>query len=286
MIAKIRTPPKPDRPLLMTTISLQKNETRPPQPAGTRPLVFHYHLFKNAGTSVDRMLDWNFGRAWTLQEFPFRRHANRIAVAEFVRIHPELRAISSHTALLPTPEVSGVQVIPVIFLRHPIDRLRSAYEFERRQVADTAGALLAKRCDLAEYLRELLRLPRARQARNFQTLRLSYNSPGAGSERERAIRTIAELPFVGVVEQFEQSIGNLEKIVRPYFRGFTTFNIRSNATQVCREKTLSERIRKLETAVGAALFDELCDANADDLFIHGLAVKSLSEPDMHANGTL
>ena len=34
-----------------------------------RKIVFHYHLFKNAGTSVDEMLKASFGPAWVTREF-------------------------------------------------------------------------------------------------------------------------------------------------------------------------------------------------------------------------
>ena len=35
-------------------------------------------------------------------------------------------AISSHTLMMPAPRIAGVEILPIIFLRHPLDRLKSA----------------------------------------------------------------------------------------------------------------------------------------------------------------
>jgi hypothetical protein len=231
-------------------------------------LIFHYHLFKNAGTSVDEMLRRNFGTNWVAHEFPGPRHENRAAVHKFVSANPHLQAISSHTAFLPVPQIEGMEIFPVIFIRHPIDRLRSAYEFERRQNANTAGARLAKTRDFAGYLRELLENPRHRQIRNFQTLRLSHNEPTrTGSEVQRAILALQKLPFVGLVERFEEAINELQKRLRPFFPHFRAQTVHKNATHA-RQRVLEVRLAEVKTAMGNDLFEKICAANADDLAIY------------------
>ena len=41
-----------------------------------RPIIIHYHLFKNAGTSLDRTLRQNFGVTWaTIEHEPTMRPA-------------------------------------------------------------------------------------------------------------------------------------------------------------------------------------------------------------------
>ena len=237
-------------------------------PAG-RTILLHYHLFKNAGTSVDEMLRRNFGARWTVREFHVPPRANAAAVAEFVRrAHPQFDAISSHTALLPVPKVEGVVVFPIVFVRHPIDRLRSAYEFERRQDASTPGARLAKKCDFEGYVRELLRNKHHRQARNFQTFRLSHNGPHrSGSELERALRAIRELPFVGLVEAYEASMERLQRTLQPEFSTFRAEAMHRNTTRSQKEP-LSERLASIEANIGKELYQELCASNRDDLTLH------------------
>jgi hypothetical protein len=116
--------------------SRTKNKSEPnPKDAEPAPLLFHYHLFKNAGTSVDEILSRNFGRHWVEQEFndvPTPGSASQL-VHEFLAERPGIKAVSSHTARLPAPELAERVTLPIIFVRHPIDRLKSAYNFEREQ---------------------------------------------------------------------------------------------------------------------------------------------------------
>ena len=112
---------------------------------GTRKVLIHYHLFKNAGTSVDAILRRNFGHRWVNTEFPPRAQADhQEAVRRLILDNPNLAAVSSHTLMLPVPEIEGVEVFPILFVRHPLDRLKSAYEFERQQTTATVGSELAK----------------------------------------------------------------------------------------------------------------------------------------------
>ena len=113
-------------------------------PAPLRKIILHYHLFKNAGTSVDQVLQQNFGSRWVTREFQHRGNpaVHRKEVAEWIVAHPDACAFSSHTLELPPPQIDGVEILPVIFIRHPIDRIVSAYSFERRQGGDGFGSVV------------------------------------------------------------------------------------------------------------------------------------------------
>jgi len=235
-------------------------------PAADRMLVLHYHLFKNAGTSIDEMLKHNFGELWGEHEFDTPPHeSNAAEVAAYLREHPQLCAFSSHTATLPTPQVDGLRIFPIIFLRHPIDRLKSAYLFERMQEADTFGALLAKATDFAGYVRELIDHPGNRAGRNFQAFRLALNeSPETGSEYERSLRALDSLPFVGLVEAYEPSVERLQLALKPFYPDFTPVIVQTNATRSA-TYLLEERLAEIEEELGPDLFEMVCDANADDI---------------------
>lgn len=243
---------------------------KPVRAAEQRTVVLHYHLFKNAGTSVDAMLRQNFAEGWAQQEFPVTggravRRSNAPAVAGYIEANPHLRAISSHTALLPVPAVEGVDVFPVIFIRHPIDRLASAYRFERRQKADTFGARLARETDFAGYVRALLDRPGNGVARDFQVMRLAYGSPGAaGSDLDRALLTMDRLPFIGLVEAFEKSLAELERLLAPIHPGFRAVAYTKNVSRDA-EGSLAGRLDAIETELGPELHARLMEANAADL---------------------
>ena len=70
-----------------------------------RGVIIHYHLFKNAGTSVDAILRRNFGEGWASREYPPRSDGE--AAREFLASNPHIAALSSHTLLLPPPEIPG-----------------------------------------------------------------------------------------------------------------------------------------------------------------------------------
>jgi hypothetical protein len=233
-----------------------------------RTIIFHYHLFKNAGTSVDELLRRNFSARWTTQEFGGSRHDNAAAAAAFIRNNPHLKAISSHTALLPLPRIEGVEIIPIIFIRHPIDRLRSAYEFERKQKSASRGARLAKTHDFASYLTALLQPARSRQVRNFQTYRLSMGSPGTGNYRARALDTINTLPFVGLVDAFGESIERLTPLLKDHFPDFTPSIPHINAHSPASQLSLAGRLAAINAVVGDAFYEDISRRNADDLHIH------------------
>jgi hypothetical protein len=232
-----------------------------------RILIFHYHLFKNAGSSIDVMLRHNFGERWAQQEFSGPMQKKALAVAEFVANRPDLAALSSHTAYLPAPRVEGLEVFPILFIRHPIDRLRSAYEFERLQSSEMLTAKLAKSHDFGGYFHELLKVKGHRHVVNSQTWRLAHNTPAKeGTELERAIRALDELPFVGLVEAFEDSVCLLETKLRRHFPHFHALVSRTNA--MSGSSRLNERLALFRDSLGGELYDEVCAVNSDDLKIH------------------
>jgi hypothetical protein len=68
-------------------------------------IIVHYHIFKNAGSTVDAILRNNFGEACGKYE------GNELAAVvkpeqllKYVLENPHLKVISSHNARLPAPE--------------------------------------------------------------------------------------------------------------------------------------------------------------------------------------
>ncbi|RMF37241.1 MAG: hypothetical protein D6754_09885, partial [Alphaproteobacteria bacterium] len=154
----------------------------------TRTVILHYHLFKNAGTSLDEVLKRNFADRWVTREFDgLPASDNHRAVACWLAGSPEAVAFSSHTAMGPVPRLPGTRIHAIMFLRDPLDRIRSAYAFERTQDYDSPGTRIARRTDFAGYVRERLDAPRERFCRNFHCHRLAaFCRDPQLSEPERA----------------------------------------------------------------------------------------------------
>lgn len=221
-----------------------------------RTVILHYHLFKNAGTSVDRILKANFPGRWETAEFPGRGRNNTGLVTEWILSKPEAVAFSSHTMLGPVPRIDGVRVISVLMLRDPIQRICSAYRFERRQNADNFGAVLARETGFESYVRIRLSLPHDRQCRNFQTSRVATLAPGPEPEIERAIKALPQFSVVGFVDAFDKAMDALKHQLASEFPGFRANAVRANVSGSAGEP---------EPSVPAGIAALLQEVNQDDL---------------------
>ena len=239
-------------------------------PDHSRFVILHYHLFKNAGTSVDSVLKRNFGALWRDIEFlPPGQEDHAQAIHRFIAQYKDLVAVSSHTLFCPPPVLADTEVLPVIFVRQPLKRLRSAYDFERKQAADTTGAKLAKETDFAGYLRTRLTATGDRSCRNFQTYRLGRLLPDDGCpERDRAFAALDQLPFVGLVEDFRQSMRKLKELVQPHVPSFQDFEAWENTTSGQKHGDASARPPSLQEELGDETYAMVMDANRDDIALY------------------
>lgn len=243
-----------------------------------RSAILHYHLFKNAGSSLDALFREAFPDAWVTAEFPEDPATNRASLADWIRTQSQAVCFSSHTALLPPPRLAEVTLTPVIFLRHPLDRIASAYSFEAQQLDDGFGATLARNTTLRGYIKVRLSMESDRQCRNFQTDRLAgFLGDDEGTERERALRAVEELPFVGVVEKFDRSLRKLERVLDK--RGFSGIRLRSARRNVSRGRadSLGARLERMAHELGDEVFEELARANSDDLAVYRAALARIEE---------
>lgn len=224
-----------------------------------RTVVLHYHLFKNAGSSVDQILRKNFGDRWVTAEFPVKGGNNSAAVQKWIEETPDAVAFSTHTALGPIPDIPGTRIISVLFMRDPVARIRSAYRFERQQQSDSWGAQLAKAEDFDGYVMARLARKGDRQCRNFHASRLGSMAPGPGSEVDRAIRALELVSVIGFVERFDASMARLSALLTPVFEDFAWSSTRVNVTG-----SESERVDKTGAAKEAGIDQYLRGINEDD----------------------
>lgn len=235
-----------------------------------RKIILHYHLFKNAGTSLDATFKENFkGDEWVTKEFPAQPAKNREEVAQWILDNPQAKCFSSHTAFLPPPKLDGIKVLPVIFMRHPIDRIASAYEFERKQGGNSFGAVLARNTDLKGYIETRLSIPSDRQCRNFHMHRFAMMyGEKVGDEFERAKKAVETLPFVGVVENYKESLERLEKWLHK--EGFKEISLTLKEKNVSRtlSKPLKEKLKEVSSKLGEEIYSIFVDANKEDIYLY------------------
>lgn len=232
-----------------------------------RTIILHYHLFKNAGTSLDQVLKDNFGEGWVTREFPNanRPEGNTPQVEAWIRDTPDAVVFSSHTMMGPLPQIEGVRVVSIMLLRDPIERIKSAYRFEHTQAIETFGAVLARHTDLEGYVKVRLSLPHDRQCRNFQTQRLATLIPGPAPELERARTALGQLSVVGLVSDFSGTLERLATAIADPFPQFSWKEVHSN------------RSRKDGTEAQDALDALLAEVNAEDLELLAESIQRYAE---------
>lgn len=253
-------------------ILLDPNEDVPvpdflPIPDERRPLVVHIHLFKNAGTSVDGVLKKNFGDAWLEHEFPTTlSYTNSDLVKRYAAMRPHVQALSTHTGnwLLDDSDLL-FDVIPIVFVRNPILRVKSAFAFEKNQHADTEGARLARQTDLAGYVRARLENENDFAFNNFQSRRLSlFFNRLIGNEEINGLRAVEKLPFVGLVEEFDLSMKKYSDLIREKFPHFEEFSLKANVSNTS-NLTTEQMLQAIRDEIGDELYGALESANQADL---------------------
>lgn len=254
---------------------------RQPGRGPNRNIIVHYHIFKNAGSTLDSMLEHQFAKGWVnFDRTAAATYITPAELAEYILAHPKLSAVSSHQAVFPVPEIPGVNVIPAVFIRHPLDRVRSVYEFERRQGQTSGpvskGADHASRLPLREYLRWRLDMTLNGVVHNFQTVRLihspRYNKhPIKDADFDLAWSRLLALPFFGLVEHFDSSIVLFSKLLARNGISFATDFVAHN--QSAREGSLQDRLDRMRHDVGDAMWEELLARNQRDLHLYERAAR-------------
>lgn len=243
-----------------------------------RKVLIHYHIFKNAGSSVDAMRTSSFGLDHI--HFESQTYANilsREALAGFLHQNTHIRAVSSHQARPPLP-LPGCR--PIVFLRHPLLRVRSIRDF----VALDAGQPWHEiaRQGLVPYVEWALRNPGGIAMRDYQVVHLSeasFRTPildarARPPDLQQAKELIAEWGAVGIVERFDASIAALKRAFEADFPIFTAEPVWINRTSTA-PPCIATGLGRLRAELGDDLYDALGEANRLDLELYEFAVATM-----------
>lgn len=203
-----------------------------------RNIILHGHIFKNAGSSFD----WSLSRQFADNFLDHRddkamREQRAKHLAEVVEKHPHMQALSSHHLCYPRPDIDDVVFHPVYLLRHPIERIDSVYAFERRQKAQTPGAMAAKEKNFQDYVawRMIDEVPRT--IRDYQTCHVAGfhdkrpKFPVPADWLVRALQHLADVDCIGVVDRYDESMVVFEEKLRPCFPDIDLGYVRQNSTR-------------------------------------------------------
>jgi hypothetical protein len=245
------------------------------------PLLIHYHIFKNAGTSFEWALQEAFGKGMKCVDKPDRDGfvSNR-DIAKIVRQHPYLKAISSHQAAPSAPAIRGRSLLTSILIRDPIARVRSIYAFERKQTGRGIGAVKAKELDFKGYVEwRLQATPRMFCDFQFHFLRRysSRHDPLLNeTELRQSIATLDAIDIVGTVERYDEWIGLAESILSRQFGPLTLPIVRLNAQEANPPKSQTQIFQDLVADLGLNLAQQLLEKNEFDMRLYQIADALLS----------
>lgn len=241
------------------------------------PPIVHYHIFKNAGSSVDRALQEYFKDRWSAFE---GNHAHDIKsvvdVLAFLERNQDVLALSSHLARPPLPYDDAV---PIVFLRHPIARIRSVHSFVASDPAQHSHEI-ARIGGLGDYIEWAFGSGREVGGiviRNYQVVHLSpasfrlpsiLCSEAREEDYEAAKSLLATWPCVGIADAYTESCQRFETEIKKIHDTFSFQVFQENQSSKnlpCLNDVLSE----MKSQIGEDLYNRCEAENALDLRLYG-----------------
>jgi hypothetical protein len=177
-----------------------------------------------------------------------------------------VQALSSHQIHYPVPAAPGYIFFDLCFLRDPIDRLRSTYDYFRQRPAegdplsDAANSL-----GFGEFFRCLLeRFPE--QVDNPQVNLLANGAADretVPADLTPAMKRMRQTSFLGVVDCFDQSMIAGQSLVRIVFPALDCSYRQANVSRGL-DGTMASRRAQFQEACGRAVYAELLRQSALD----------------------
>lgn len=252
------------------------------QPAGRvmRTVLLHYHIYKNSGTSFERVLDASFGPAHERFDGPYPFFTiGQDQIDQIIRRRAGVMAFSSHQVLLPQPSSLDYRVIAATFLRHPILRLGSIWRYKRGAADGTVTAELAATHDFAGWIAASFEI--RTELTHMSNPQTRYFAGVYGRQAEvrvdrhqltydltTAKRNLANVELLGRTEHFEADIHRFKDIAAGYGLTMTIPEVTHlNATETSTAPVF-ERVEALLAQLPDHLRDRVLTANQQDLTLY------------------
>lgn len=242
-------------------------------------MLIHYHIFKNAGSTIDWILQKNFGKdALKLDESNPDGHIKPQTMLEFLHEHPSPKSFSSHQLRFPTPQNQDYRFLPIVFIRHPIDRIFSIYHFlhHNPDVNELNDILKANNSTLKDFVQFNLKSNPKRMRDNqlkFLARRGKIRLYGK-HYLFRAYRTIKKCTVLGIVERMDDSLVLAEEILQNYFPEIDLAYVAQNIRT--RNPSLEKRIEEGKDEIGETLMNKLITINKWDFSLYKYANNELN----------
>jgi len=246
-----------------------------------KPICLHFHIFKNAGSTIDWILDKNFSKNH-LSLDDLENRGGRLqwdGVLKLLNQNPDVKAFSSHQLRFPVSNNTNYNFLPMIFIRHPIDRAFSIYGFKKRSTDDSLGTVKAKSMTLKGFIQWNIDLEINRTMKNFQVLYLSdkdTKSSVDSNDLQLAIDRLRTCPILGVVNRLDESLVLAEEYLRQFFTDIDFSYIKQNVSND-RKNDLEVRLIDERNRIGESLSNQLNQLNELDFKLYSIANNELDK---------
>jgi len=244
----------------------------------TKSVCLHFHIYKNAGTTIDWILKKNFSNNWLSLDTSEPKGVLHFGkVLNYLKKHPDVKAFSSHQIRFPLPQDSGFHFIPIVFIRHPIIRAFSIYRFDKKSTGNLAHQIKARNLSLEEYFEWNFDKKNNVVMTDFQVLFLSHtdNEPNITKQDfELAIERIRTCPILGIVERMDQSLVLAEEVLHSFFKNIDLSYISQNVSKELVED-VSKRIETEKKQIGDDIMKKLMFHNKLDMKLYEYANEEL-----------
>ncbi len=253
-----------------------------------RRVICHYHIFKNSGTSFDELLKKNYGGKFFTFDGPFPFF--KISQDELARVirNTGSLAYSCHQLTLPVPAALECEVLPVVFVRHPMLRIRSVYQFGKKSPTTTPGGEEAGSMSFEQWvLADHDNVAKLGAISNEQTRRLGATYGKEGLKRRthdrgfigdicQARRNLAAVELLARTEFYQRDVLGFEAILAEKGLSFKYHDLEpSNTTSTDLVAGIDERLDNVRDELGSKTYNILMDLNRQDLELFDYACQRL-----------
>ncbi|NOR87725.1 MAG: hypothetical protein GQ527_08965 [Bacteroidales bacterium] len=246
-------------------------------------LFLHHHIFKNAGTSLDRALKDIFGNA--MYFYDTNKPGGVIdesMLTDFINtnISQEIACLSSHQSCIKIPENTDFKQINFVILRDPLRRFLSIYNYHKRIIPDkTKLDFLAKESSFKDFMIWIINKSPSISA-NFQTnfcsRTLSIERNITKTDLMIAKENLLQSEGTGIVERYDESITLFNRILEKYHIKEKLISYQENTS-----KLQTDTIGFINEELGIDLVNQIKEMNAMDYelynYTHSLLDKKMND---------
>lgn len=232
-----------------------------------RRVLLHYHIFKNAGSTIEETFIRCFGDALLRTETSDSSGlVSNHHLLHLLRAQPNIRAVSSHQIRYPVPTAPGFLFLDLCIVRDPVDRVRSIYDFYRSRPNPGDPLSDLARGSLGEFVAGMVRHQQL-HIKNVQVNLIACLGDSDEPEEHHlhlAIERLRNSAFLGVVDTLHTALVAGQFALQPVFPELDCAQPAENVTGGM-HGNLARRLAEFEAACDPADFAELLRINALDL---------------------